>query len=67
MVEDGAGGRAALKAWREGVEAFRLRERAGLRDVRGGSGDVGAGVLGLKGSSTMYMGVSKSRNSTHEH
>jgi len=33
-------------------EAFRLRERVGLREVREARGDVG-----LVGSSSMYMGV----------
>ncbi len=41
-----------------------LRVRVGLTDLRRGSGEVGAGVLDLAGSSTIYMGVSMSRNST---
>lgn len=47
-----------------GVGALGLRVRVGLTDLRTGSGEGGAGVLDLVGSSTMYMGVSISRNST---
>lgn len=48
---------------RGGVAALGLRDRAGLADLRRGSGETGTGVLDLDGSSTMYMGVSMSRNS----
>jgi len=45
----------------EGEEALRLRDLVGLSEAR-----VGAGVdVVLTGSSTMYIGVSKSRNSVH--
>lgn len=51
-----------------GEEALRFRERVGLSEVRIDSGEVGADVLDLMmGSSTMYIGVSKSRNSTSKH
>ena len=49
---------------RGGVAALCLRARTGLADLRRDSGEVGAGALDLFGSSMMYMGVSKSRNST---
>lgn len=49
---------------RGGVTALCLRARTGLADLRRGSGEVGVGALDLFGSSMMYMGVSKSRNST---
>jgi hypothetical protein len=54
-----------VDAWFVGEEALRLRDRVGLSDKRVKSGEDGAGVLAAMGSSTMYMGVSKSRNSTH--
>jgi len=62
VVEDCAGGMEEVEGSMEGDEALRFRDRVGLSDARDGS-RVGAGVLGLIGSSTMYMGVSKSRNS----
>ena len=57
-VEDGAKGIEGSEAWRDGDEGLAFRERVGLSELR-----VGSGVLGLMGSSTMYMGVSISRNS----
>jgi hypothetical protein len=58
VVEDWAGGIEGSEAWRRGDECLALRDRVGLTELRGGSG-----VLDLMGSSTMYMGVSTSRNS----
>ena len=63
-MDDCAGGIEEFEGWRGGVVALGLRVRAGLTDLRSGSGEAGAGVLDLEGSSTMYMGVSMSRNST---
>ena len=54
-VEDGARGIEGSEAWRDGDEGLAFRERVGLSEL-----SVGSGVLGL---STMYMGVSISRNS----
>jgi hypothetical protein len=62
VVEDWAGGMDGLEARRGGDVGFAFRERVGLADVRGG--EAGAGVFDFVGSSTMYMGVSRSRNST---
>ena len=58
IVEDWAGGIEGSEAWRGGDECLPFRERVGLTELR-----VGSGVRGLMGSSTMYMGVSMSRNS----
>ncbi len=64
-MDDCAGGIVGLDGSCEGVVALGLRDRAGLADLRSGSGEAGVIVLDLGGSSTMYMSVSMSRNSTH--
>lgn len=63
-MEDCAEGIGGFDVSCVGVGALGLRVRVGLTDLRTGSGEGGAGVLDLVGSSTMYMGVSISRNST---
>jgi hypothetical protein len=64
VVEDCAGGTDGFEARRGGEAGFAFRGRVGLADVRGG--EAGAGVFGLVGSSTMYMGVARSRNSMQD-
>lgn len=64
MVEDSAGGIEGFEGLCGGVLALGLRVRVGLMDLRSGSGEAGVGVLDLRGSSTMYISVSMSRNST---
>lgn len=63
-MDDCEAGIEGFEGSRGGVAALGFRDRAGLSDLRSGSGETGTGVLGLEGSSTMYMGVSRSRNST---
>ena len=63
MVEDWDGGIAGLEACRGGGEGLGLRVRVGLTDERNLSGEEGAVDFVLVGSSTTYIGVSKSRNS----
>ena len=63
-MEDCAEGIGGFDVSCVGVGALGLRVRVGLTDLRTGSGEGGAGVLDLVGSSTMYMSVSISRNST---
>jgi len=63
-VEDCDAGIEAFEGSRGGVAALGFRDRAGLMDLRSGSDETGTGVLDLEGSSTMYMDVSISRNST---
>jgi hypothetical protein len=66
VVEDCDAGIKGFEGSRGGVAALGFRDLAGLMDLRNGSGEMGTGVLDLGGSSTMYMGVSISRNSTSE-
>lgn len=61
VVDDWAGGIDGSEAWRGGDECRAFCDRVGLTELRGGSG-----VLALMGSSTMYMGVSTSRNSARD-
>ena len=65
MVEDCAAGIEGSEACRDGEPGVGLafRDRVGLAELRESSGVAGAGVLDLIGSSTMYIGVSRSRNS----
>lgn len=63
MVDDCAGGMEGFEEWRGDVAGSGLRARAGLADLRKGSGEAGVGVLDLEGSSTIYISVSMSRNS----
>ena len=65
-MEDCDAGIEGFEGSRGGVVALGFRDRVGLMDLRNGSGETGTSVLGLEGSSTMYMGVSISRNSTSE-
>lgn len=68
-MEDGAGGADVRESLRGGDWTLGARVRVGLCDVRVGACvgvdvGIGAGVLALRGSSTMYMGVSRSRKSS---
>lgn len=63
-MDDCEAGIEEFEGSRGGVAALGFRDRAGLADLRSDSGETGTGVFDLEGSSTMYMGVSMSRNST---
>lgn len=62
-MEDWVGGIEGFEVSRDGLVALGFRVLVGLTEVRRVSGEAGADVLDLEGSSTMYMEVSKSRNS----